>query len=157
MVSVSSSCRLSESMGSDIFYVGKGEVTAKWMNPKVRPPPKVRPLLGPTTSWTESKTPGLTFRREVYLEGASLYLLLHMTLKLKDLLQSKRPQRARASMREAFPGDSVVGKMLAKWIANWNARPPLPRPLVPSQRLRICIAKPRRATKCVQCSLTTCV
>ena len=54
-------------MGSDIFCVGKGEVTAKWMNPKVRPPPKVRPLLGPTTSWTESKTPGLTFRREVYI------------------------------------------------------------------------------------------
>ena len=53
-------------MGSDIFCVGKGEVTAKWMNPKVSPPPKVRPLLGPTTSWTESKTPGLTFRREVY-------------------------------------------------------------------------------------------
>ena len=62
MVSVSSSCGSSKSMGSDIFCVGKGEVTAKWMNPKVRPPPKVRPLLGPRTSRTESKTPGLTFR-----------------------------------------------------------------------------------------------
>ena len=48
-------------------------MTAKWMNPKVRPPPKVRPLLGPTTSWTESKTPGLTFRREVY-DGHRLVL-----------------------------------------------------------------------------------
>ena len=49
-------------MGSDIFCVGKGEVTAKWLNPKVRPPPNVRPLLGPRTSRNESKTPGLTFR-----------------------------------------------------------------------------------------------
>ena len=51
-----------------------------------------------------------------------------MTLKLKDLLQGNCPQRALALMREAFPGDPVVGKMSAKWIANWNARRAPPPP-----------------------------
>ena len=50
------SCTSSKSISRDIFCVGKGEVIAKWMNPKVRP------LLGPRTSRTESKTPGLTFK-----------------------------------------------------------------------------------------------
>ena len=63
-----------------------------------------------------------------YLEGMSLHLPLPMTLKLKDLLQGNCPQRALALMREAFPGDPVVGKMSAKWIANWNARRPPPPP-----------------------------
>ena len=51
-----------------------------------------------------------------------------MTLKLKDLLQGNCPQRAPALMREAFPGDPVVGKMSAKWIPNWNARRAPPPP-----------------------------
>ena len=63
-----------------------------------------------------------------YLEGTSLHLLLHMTLKLKDLLQGDCPQRALALMREACPGDPLVGKMSAKWIANWNARQAPPPP-----------------------------
>ena len=63
-----------------------------------------------------------------YLEGTSLHLPLPMTLKLKDLLQGNCPQRALALMREAFPGDPVVGKMSAKWIANWNARRAPPPP-----------------------------
>ena len=50
-----------------------------------------------------------------YLEGTSLFLL-------KDLLQGNCPHRALALMREAFLDDPVVGKMSAKWIANWNAR-----------------------------------
>ena len=63
-----------------------------------------------------------------YLEGTSLHLPLPMTLKLKDLLQGNCPQRALALMREAFPGGPVVGKMSAKWIANWNARRAPPPP-----------------------------
>ena len=70
-----------------------------------------------------------------YLEGTSLHLPLHMTLKLKDYLQGNCPQRALALMREAFPGDRVIGKMSATWIAHWNARR-LPRPPVPRQSLR---------------------
>ena len=57
-----------------------------------------------------------------YLECLSLHLPMPMTLKLKDLLQGNCPQRALALMREAFLADPVVGKMSAKWIANWNAR-----------------------------------
>ena len=63
-----------------------------------------------------------------YLEGTSLHLPMPMTLKLKDLLQGNCPQRALALMREAFPGDPVVGKMSAKWIANWSARRAPPPP-----------------------------
>ena len=57
-----------------------------------------------------------------YLEGKSLHLLLYMTMKLTDLLQSNSPQRALALMREEFLGDPMVGKMSAKWITNWNAQ-----------------------------------
>ena len=49
-----------------------------------------------------------------------------MTLKLKDLLQGNCPQRALALMRAALPRGPVVGKMSAKWNANWNACPPPP-------------------------------
>ena len=63
-----------------------------------------------------------------YLEGKSLHLPLHVTLKLKDLLQGNCPKRALPLMHEAILGDLVVGKMLAKWIANWNARRAPPPP-----------------------------
>ena len=70
-----------------------------------------------------------------YSEGTSLHLPLHMILKLKDLLQTNCPQWALALMREAFPGDLVVGKISTKWIANWNLRPP-PRLPIPRESLR---------------------
>ena len=41
-------------------------------------------------------------------------LHLHKTLKLKNLLQGNCPQRAVAWMREAIPGDPLVGKMSGK-------------------------------------------
>ena len=61
MVAFSSNCRSSKRMGSCIFCGGKGNVGAKWADPKARPPKKVRPPFGPRTGWTESKGLGLTF------------------------------------------------------------------------------------------------
>ena len=63
-----------------------------------------------------------------YFEGMSLHSPLHMTLKLKDLLEGNCPQRARGLMGEAILGDHVVGKMSAKCIANWNTRRASPVP-----------------------------
>ena len=88
-----------------------------------------------------------------YLEGASLHLPLHMTLELKDLLQSNCPQRALILMREVFPSDPVLGQKPAKWIARWNARPTPPSPPVlifTPPHIAVC-----RATACIHPVFTT--